>query len=225
MTKHTQNPQAGMTIVELLVAVVVTALVSTVILNFSIDSIRTSSIQTAKSELLDDARNGLDRVANDIRISTVADQNNRWDDSNSPGAPGNLLSWSSDASTLILATSAMDSGRNIIFDDPLNYITEKNNLVYFVSNGTLYRRILAAPVTGNTAKTSCPEGNATATCPTDAVVIRNVSNFQVRYINANDIDVVPSEARAIELQITVTDDVFGESVSASYVTRMVFRNG
>lgn len=219
------SSETGMTVIELIIAIVVTAILSTVILTFMIDNLRTSSMQFARQDLLTDARIGLDRVTSDIRLSSAADDNNRWQDAYAPGAPGDQLSWVSDSDTLVLARSAVSTSGSIIFDDPLSYITAKNNLIYFVSNNTLYKRILAAPVANNAAKTTCPKANSSPSCPADSVVMHNVSLFQVKYIDASNAEVPPSDARAVELRLTLTDDVFGSSVSSSYTTRMVFRNG
>lgn len=221
---HSQS-QSGMTVPELVVAITVTALLSTVLLVFMTDNLRTSSKQFARQELLSDARIGLDKVANEIRRSSVTDSSNRWNDTHAPGAPLNPLSWTSNGTTLVLASSAVHTSGNVMFDDALNYVTLKNNVIFFTRDGILYRRTLAAPTPGNSAKTTCPAANASASCPADAIVMRNVSEFTVRYINADDAVVAPSDARAIELKITLSDDVFGEAVSASYTTRMVFRNG
>tara|TARA_B100002049_G_C16021348_1_gene350380 strand:- start:363 stop:1040 length:678 start_codon:yes stop_codon:yes gene_type:complete len=217
--------QLGMTLPELIVAISVTVVISTVIVNFMIDNIRTSSAQSARQSLLGSARITLDKVTNDIRHSAAADDNNRWNDPHSPGAPGNQLSWQSNANTLVLATAAKNTSGDIIFDDPSNYITAKNNYVYFVQNGILYKRIIASPVANNAAKTTCPEASSSPSCPKDTVVVRDVKSFSVAYINADNTSVTPSSARAVELTLTLEDKVFGESVNASYKTRMVFRNG
>lgn len=220
----THSKQSGLTVPELVVSITVIAMLSTVLLVFMTDNLRTSAKQFARQELLSDARTGLDRVANDIRHSSVADANNRWSDSHAP-TPLNPYSWNSNNSTLILASSAVHNSGSVIFDDILNYITLKNNIIFFTRDGVLYKRTLAAPAPGNSAKTTCPATNASSTCPADSIIMRNVSEFTVRYINANDSVVAPSDARAIELTIQLTDDVFGEAVSARYTTRMVFRNG
>lgn len=222
---HRKHRQAGFTIPELLVALIVTAILSTVVVNYMIDNLRSSSIETSRQNLLGDAYSGLDRVGTDVQLSSEADGTNRWDDSHAPGAPTNLQSWASDASTVVLAISAVDTSGKVIFDDPLNYVTAKDNHVYFVSYRTLYRRIIAAPVNGNAAKTTCPQANSSPSCPADAVVMRNVSAFSVKYIDASNVEVDPSEARAVELTIQLSNNTYGTNISASYKTRMVFRNG
>lgn len=219
------NNQHGVTMPELLIALVLTAILSGVIVSFMTDNIRGSTLQTAKAELLSDAHAGLNTTANDIRLSTQADINNRWQDAHAPNAPINLFSWQSNGSTLVLATPAEDTNGNIIFDDQLNYISAKNNKIYYVKDGTLYRRILAAPEDDNKAKTTCPSSQASSDCPADKAVLQNVTDFTVKYFNEQNQQVAPADARSIELSITLSKVLYGEDVHASYTTRMVFRNG
>lgn len=226
MIRISRNPnQSGMTLVELLIALVITGLLMTVIVGFSTDKLRDSALQGAKNDLLTNAQTGLNRVTNDIRLANSADDQNRWSDNNAPGAPGDLYSWNSSASVLILAIAAQDSSGNILFDDAHDYVSAKNNSIYYVSNGTLWRRTLAAPKTGNAATTSCPSSTANATCPADRRVLDDVSDFQVTYYDGSDQQVDPSSARSIKLQVTLTRHVYGQNITVSYTTRMVFRNG
>lgn len=216
--------QSGFTIVEVLVAVIVTSLLVMVIMNFMADSLVNYAINIARRDLLVEAQEGLDKIADETRLSANADQNNRWQDTHAPNAPGNLLSWSSDNDTLILATAAQNANKDIIFSDPAQYITEKNNNIYFVNNGTLYRRIIASPVAGNAAKTTCPRSAATGTCPADEALISNISRFVIRYIDGNGAAVSPTNARSIELEIDLSRQYYGRNITADYKTRMVFRN-
>jgi hypothetical protein len=204
---------------------VISGLVVAAVLGFMTSNLSTSAVETARAELLSEAHIGLDRTANDIRLSTSADDNNRWQDNNAPGAPSNTLSWQSDGDTLVLATSAEDASGNILFEDALDYITVKNNIIYFAQNGTLYKRILAAPAAGNSAKTTCPAASASSSCPADTVVLQNVTSFSVKYINGQNQQVTPTNARSIELSVTVSRTRFGRPITADYTTRMVFRNG
>ena len=218
------NSNSGFTVVEMLAATAIAGILIVLVMSFTVDAFVRISVDSAQSDMLSDAHLGLDAITNDIRLSAAADTANRWEDANSPGAPGDPYSWVSDTDTIVLATAATDSNRNILFDDALHYISSKNNNVYFVSNGTLYKRTLAAPVVDNEAKTSCPKDVATTACPADRALINNVTNFSVRYINGNDQDVTPDNARSIELSVSMRQTKYGETISADYVTRTVFRN-
>lgn len=216
--------RSGFTIVEVLVAVTVTSILLMVIMNFMADGLVNLAVVQAKRDLLIQSQEALDQISDETRVSANADLNNRWNDENSPGAPGNLLSWESNGNTLILATAAQDSSKNIIFADSSNYITEKNNIIYFVQNGTLYKRTLASTVANNAAKTTCPASTATSDCPADQDLIDNVTNFSVEYLDGNDNEVTPTNARSVRMNIALSRLYYGRTITADYTTRMVFRN-
>ncbi|CAN5119893.1 hypothetical protein BH09PAT3_BH09PAT3_2810 [soil metagenome] len=210
--------------VEVLVAISATTLMILVITNYMMRTLQTSTLETIKGNIQREIQLTLDFVAADIRISANADQNNRNPDANSPGGTGNQYGWTSSASTLVLATAATTTNGTIIFTDAANYITTKNNIVYFVSGGTLYKRILAASVAGNGAKTTCPASKITASCPGDKELLHNVTSFTVTYLDGSNNSVIPTDARSVELSLTATKTQYKKSQSASYTTRMVFRN-
>lgn len=214
--------QGGFTLLELLISIGVITVLSFVVILFFTNMLRETASIGARADLLHEAQLTLDKIGNDIRLSANADQNNRWPDGNAPG--GNQYGWASNSSTLILATAVQNSDGDILFEDPAQYITYKNNNIYFLQNGTLYRRTLAADVTGNTAKTTCPAASASANCPRDGELLHNVDGFSIRYINGEGNDVTPTDARSIELTISLSKNALQQRISVSYTTRMVFRN-
>lgn len=218
-----RSSQLGFTITELLVAIIVGTILSGAIMGFMTDELKQSTISLAKAGLLHDAEVGLDTTANDIRLSSNADDNNRWQDANAPVA-GSPYSWQSNSTTLILATAATDTSGNIIWQDANNYIPYKNNIIYFLQNGTLYKRILAADVANNSAVTSCPASSATASCPADRIMLQNVSSFSIAYHDGNGADVVPSSARSVVLTVTLSKTEYNQALTETYTTQMVFRN-
>ncbi|MFO0781810.1 MAG: hypothetical protein U0524_02865 [Candidatus Saccharimonadales bacterium] len=214
----------GFSVVELLVVISVTTILVIIISTFLITNLQQSTIATLKGTMLNEAQQSLDLAANDIRLSANADTNNRWPDVNGPSGAANPLSWESNGTTLVLATAAEDRNGTVIFSDAKNYITEKNNSIYFVKNGTLYKRTLASTATNNAAKTSCPAAKATASCPADKALLQNVKSFAVTYKDGDDAAVAPSDARSVELAVTVSKPMYQRDISVSYKTRMVFRN-
>lgn len=216
--------QHGMTIPELLVAMTVTVIMVTVISGFMLDNMQQSTIAEAKAKILHETQLSLDLVSDDVRLSANADLNNRWPDNNGPGGVSNPYSWTSNSSTMVVATSAENTAGDIIFSDPNNYITEKNNLVYFVQNGTLYKRTIASPVAGNSEKTSCPAASASTACPKDKQLLSNVTAFTITYLDGYNQPVTPTDARSVEINIQVTKNVYKRDLTADYTTRMVFRN-
>lgn len=211
----------GYTVAELAIALSVTSILIIIIIGFMTSSLTQYTTDTTRANLLNSAQVGFDVATSDIRLSANADQNNRWPDSN---APGGDFSWSSDSDTLVLARAAEDEDGNIIFADPAEYISYKNNVVYFLENGTLYKRTIAGPDAANTAVTTCPAASANASCPADRVILENVIAFEVRYYDEQDQTVSPAEARSIELNARLEKEQFGQPVTVDYTTRMVFRN-
>ncbi len=214
----------GFTLVELMITIGLMALLMGVVLTFAMNSLVQYAKTEVRTDLLNEAQTGLDVINNDIRLSGNADLNNRISDDNAPGAPDDKLSWLSDSDTLILATATEDTNKNIIFADPALYISEKDNNVYYLDNGTLYKRTLANEVSGNSAKTTCPPPQATETCPADRKLLNNVETFQVKYFNDQNSEVTPTDARSIELFVKLQKTSYGQPLSVEYSTRMVFRN-
>lgn len=216
--------ERGFTLVELMITIGLTALLMGVVITFMTNSIVQYAKTESRSSLLNEAQVGLDVISSDIRLSGNADLNNRISDNYAPSAPGNKLSWQSDNDILILATATKDNNDNIIFADPALYISEKDNNVYYLQGGNLYRRTLANNVAGNSAKTTCPATFATPTCPADKKLLSNVASFQVKYYNDQNVEVTPTDARSIELYVKLQKPAYGQQISVDYSTRMVFRN-
>lgn len=213
--------ESGYTLVEVTIALVVTGVLIFSILNFTTNTLVQYSETEARSSLLSEAQTALDIANNDIRLSASADQNNRWEDDN---APGDVYGWESDGNTLVLATAAEDGNGEILFADPSEYISEKNNIVYFVDNGSLYKRVIAAPVSGNSATTTCPAAEATAGCPADKELLDDVNSFSVDYLDDAGNEVAPTSARSVELNLELYTEEFSKPISVNYTTGMVFRN-
>lgn len=212
---------SGFTLVELLITCILIGIMGVVIAGFMTSWLSGYSETNARTNLLDNAESALDTITADIRLSGSADTNNRWPDPNGPG--GNQYGWASNSSTLVLAKIAVDKNNNVIFSDPNDYITLKDNEVYFVSGGTLYRRTLASGNSDDIAVTTCPPPG-TASCPADQVIATGVTNFSVQYYDANENQVAPADARSINLDLTLAAQSGSQSITASYNTRMVFRN-
>lgn len=213
---------SGYTLVEVTIALTVTGMIMLAILGFTTNMLVQYSEANVRTDLLSEAQKALDIANNDIRLSASADDTNRWPDTN---APEGDFSWESGDDTLVLATAVEDTGGDISFADESEYISHKNNIIYFVSEGSLYKRVLAAPVANNSATTTCPESGASSECPEDSLELDNVSNFNVRYFDGNNNEVEPTNARSVEITVELYEEEFSRPISVNYTTRMVFRNG
>lgn len=214
----------GFTVVEMVAAVAITGILVVLIMTFLVNTIVNNSIRTAQADLLREAQLTLDLLARDVRLSANVDANNRWPDNNAPDAPTDLFSWESGQDTLILAIAAQNTAREVLFEDAVHYITLKNNSIFYLQNGALYRRILAANHPDNRSRTTCPGSAASSSCPADTKLINDVTDFSVRYYNNDNEEVEPENARSVELSLTLSQIKYGRSITAEYSTRTVFRN-
>ena len=215
----------GFTLIEVMTATVVSSILMISIMTFMVNSMVNNSVRTARADLLREAQLALDVMLNDVRLSADVDPNNRIPDDNSPDAVATEgLGWISDADTLVLATAAQDNSGNIIFADAGHYLTEKNNVIYYLDGSTLYKRTVAAPLTDNAMVTSCPPALATAGCPADRLSVQNVQSMVFRYFDATNTEVTPANASSVEASLTLSQVKFSRTITVTYSTRMVFRN-
>lgn len=216
-----RNNQSGFTLVELAVATAVTGILILVIMGFTINSFAQISVTEARGDLIREAQFSLDTLTEDARLSSNSFEETALLD---PNAPNSDDKWAGDESTLILATAAQDKDRKILFADPLQYSSHKNNKVYFVNNGTLYRRTIATDVPNNALKTTCPKQQISANCPGDSMLANNVSSFIVKYYDNSGEEVSPAQARSIEVTLKLEKRKYSQDIKAEYKTRTVFRN-
>lgn len=214
--------QRGFTLPELIIVMLVISILSLTTANFIVDWLQQSSLAQARTSLLLSSQNAVTNIDNDIELSGSVDTSNRWPDPNGPG--GNQFGWSSGTQVLILAKIATDSTGNVIFSDQAKYITQKDDIIYFLSGTTLYRRVLKSTSSNDAAKTTCPQSDATVACPADQVIAKNVSSLSIVYYDANNNAVTPDNARSVQVSITIAEPLNNQRISASYSSRMVFRN-
>lgn len=220
--KSLKNEQTGFTLVELTLVMIITSILALTMANFIETWLQQSSLAESRAALLLNAENALDNITTDIKLSGSVDTNNRWPDPYGPG--GNQYGWTSGNQVLVLAKAAVDSNNNIIFIDPAKYISQKDNEIYYLSGTTLYRRTLASSSSGDAAITTCPPADATSSCPADLTIATGVTNLAFTYYDQNGNAATPADARSVGIAITLTSTLGGQTVSASYSTRMVFRN-
>jgi len=217
-----QKSQSGFTLIELLVVMIIMGVLSLSLANFITNWLQASTLAQDRASLLTNAETALDTVTNDIKLSGDADENNRWADANGPD--GNQFGWTSGSQVLVLAKAAVDGSNNIIFSDPAKYISQKDNEIYYLSGATLYRRTLASNSSNDAAVTTCPPADATQSCPADETVATGVTSLAFTYYDADENTVSPSDARSVQVAITLSKTEDNKTISASYTTRMVFRN-
>lgn len=213
----------GFTLIELVIATAIISILTLMMGNFVAGRIADNAVKNATAELQLQTQIALDSIGQDIKLSANIDSSNRWEDDYAPGAPADLFSWDSDSDTLILARPVIKTDNTVAFEDPQTYITYKDNVIYFLSKGTLYKRILASEVNDNKAQTTCPVGGNG--CPADdALLADNVDVFSIVYYDANDNAVSAQNARSVEVTLRVSRQAFNETLEVEESIRSVFRN-
>jgi prepilin-type N-terminal cleavage/methylation domain-containing protein len=217
--------QKGFTIIELIVAVSIVSVIGLLVIGFLTDGSSDSLRSITRTDLQYQSQAALDIANKDIKYATGATTNNIWPDSHSPGAPGNLYSWVSDGDTLVLASPATNASGAYLYADAATYLPHKNNIIYFIQSGNLYRRIIAAAIPGNSVVTTCPQASASPTCPADMLVSSDVSGFTVSYLDESNNPVAPSGAHALKLDLQLREITGAQTIETSYTIHVVFRNG
>lgn len=215
--------QCGYTLVELTIA---TAIISTIILllmNFMSVRISDFAAKSARSSIQLQAQKALDIISRDIKHSASVSGHNQWADIHSPDSPTNNFSWTSDSDTLILAHPAINTSGQVAFQDAQGYISYKDDFIYFVKDKTLYKRILAAPITNNRAVTTCPAG--TSGCPIDIKLAEDVELFYMQYFATGEgAGEDPAPSRSVDVTLKINKKIFGKDIIEEKREHTTFRN-
>lgn len=254
----------GFTLVELLL---VTPMVLLIIASFVVVIVSLTGDALANREQLVQARDtqdALDRIEQDIRLSNRFLAESRIPITSPQGLNNDATKFSNVSSTdgqaLILQSFATDDNplintRNLVFlsnspnqcSDPL--VTSNSpsytNIVYFVKNSTLYRRVIMpynpipAPCSTPWQRTTCAAGQVNGTsCKTeDAILANNVSALSIDYYttpssttpisDASSVSLTPAvrdaalvSASSLRASITLTDTASGRDISYSGASRV-----
>ncbi len=245
----------GFTIVELLIVMVVGSILM-VLLFGPLDDLYQSNVRGTKEVIqYTDVHNALRSIEHDISLSTAFNKANTITD-----PTGKLWSWTGDGSgkrTLITTNYAttIDEGndtagaRTLVFSGTGCKTPLTNNYVYFVSNGTLYRRLLrntTTPCSGYSIgqKQTCAVGDTDSACKgVDAVIATSVTKFTVDYYGTSssttplDSDggspphtkytnsAAPGNARSIVITLTAKNGNGSNAVTSSGSLRITRVNG
>ncbi|HSH31778.1 MAG TPA: prepilin-type N-terminal cleavage/methylation domain-containing protein [Candidatus Saccharimonadales bacterium] len=226
------SQQAGFTLIELLISITMISVLALVVSEFY--SQRLVSYARSYSQILlqTNTKQAVETMMRDIKSAQNVEPNNSLPDDNSPGAPADPYSWASTPGSpgvpavLVLAVPALDSGGNLLYSDALHNAVYVNNLVYYIdSAGILYKRVIANPIAGNAAVTTCPPALASPACPADAKVVEDVADLQIAYyLDGNTATTTPSDATMVEATLKQTRISFGRSYNSTLTSRARLRN-
>ncbi|HSX41463.1 MAG TPA: type II secretion system protein [Candidatus Saccharimonadales bacterium] len=225
--KHLRS-QSGFSLLELLTSIVVIGILAVVVADFYTNRLIDYARTDTSIILQTNTKQALETMEKDLKSARTIEASNQWSDINGPG--GDQYGWASSTgspSTLVVSVPAIDTSGNLIYVDAQHTALQTNDVVYYVnsSNGILYRRIIANPVAGNTAVSTCPPASATSSCPPDGKVIEDVANLVAAYYDGNgDPTTIVDNVYSMDVTLTQTRSRFGRTFSNTLTSRVTLRN-
>ncbi|MCA9333015.1 hypothetical protein KDA00_04030 [Candidatus Saccharibacteria bacterium] len=147
--------------------------------------------------------------------------------------PSGGWTYNSNPKTLIISTAALTTNPrsenrdfvyintegcdpSVIEDNSILY----NNVIYFTSGTSLYKRILSAPSSMTTCgasykKQTCPQGQSSSSCPADILVTDKLDSFSITYYDTgNNVITDPALAEKVKVDLVLKDKAFAEDIYA-----------
>jgi prepilin-type N-terminal cleavage/methylation domain-containing protein len=214
--------QAGVTLIELLVVIGVSSALFVSFTTVSVylygDTVRSSLY----AQLATESQSVLRSIVEELRQSSSIRTSNANTDLNAPGG-----GWTTSNSNLILiiSTPVLNSSNQFIIN-PATGDPYQNEIVYFNSNGKLYKRYIAdSAASGNTRKTTCPQASSSSTCPADVLLTSNFKTMSFTFYDQDDVvtNNIP-DARSIKLNVNMERKSFGKTLTFNNTMRITIRN-
>lgn len=199
--------QKGFTISELLVVIVVSSLLMGLVFNFFWQYWQYAERSQSDLDTFTSRLDVGDFIREAVGTSTGLITQNSIEDTNANvpdpvagstfwltihAVPSTITLSAADQPVLYFKRFSQNSSRQIIYNGTTPY--EDEYVIYLNSGGELRVRTLANPsATGNAAATSCPPALATASCPSDRMLIDGIQSIERQYFSrsGNLIDYTP----------------------------------
>jgi Tfp pilus assembly protein FimT len=234
---HLTRHDGGFTIPELLIMIIVTAILTTFVVDFSLNYWRASATLENDSETLVTRLNAGDALRDALNpVSALISQNSIQDSNTAnPDATAGAAYWTAlhaiPGTTNMPATGttplfyyqapSITSSKSFIMNGTAPY---QDEYVLYLSGSTkqlLLRTLVNPSATGDKFKTSCPANLASTTCPADRILATDVSSVGLRYF---------SRSGNVINYTSITDPVTGayigpdfQSVEVAEITINFFR--
>jgi Tfp pilus assembly protein PilW len=214
--------QAGLTIVELLLAMAISSLLAGVLLSITVNYYGSIIRSNQTTEMYVEAQQSLRAIIEDIRLADSINASGALADTHAPG--GGWVT-SDAANVLIIGSPAITNARDIIYDSTTGN-PYRNELVYFVSGNALYKRTIQNPAAaGNTAVTSCPEAASSSSCPPDKVYSQHTNNLTLTYYDTDSaVTANPTLARSVKIGVQMSRKSFGKTITINDTILATLRN-
>ena len=217
-----KSRQFGFTVVEMAIAITVAGFLAAALFVATFGYYADVSRAETSASLAMESQTILTQMTEDTRLADAISTTNAITDANAPAG-----GWvTSDPSNVIIIESpADDSNHNIIYN-PDTGSPYRNEFIYFNSNGSMYKRLLANPdAVGNTALTTCPASKASPSCPPDILFSSSVANLNFTfYDSSGNTTADAASARSVQLQVDMSKKSFGRTITLNNSTRVTLRN-
>lgn len=217
-----KNQESGFSLVELMMAIAISAILSTVLVAFTLTYVADVFRSRAAAELAVESHFVLQSMIEDIRLADGIATNNDITDANAPegGWATNDLS-----NQLIINSPAVTDDRDIIYDESTGY-PYRNQFIYFISGEILYKRVLAnALANENSAITTCPPDSSSSSCPADKDYTSNIDNLTLVFYDIdNAVTADPAAARSVKVGIVMSRRTFGKTITLNNTIQTTLRN-
>lgn len=231
---HSPSLQKGFTLLEILIMSPVVFITVIVIIGYLFGQYGQLTQQGALINLQVEAQNATFSMQDDIffaRAFNTTINNNLVD----PFQPNGGWTYNSNPPRLIVSTVATTADHRSPDRKPVYINTygcspqetlEKNdelynNVIYFVSGTTLYKRTLTAPSGMATCgssylKQNCPAANANNACPADHVLTDKLQSLIITYYDTdNNVTSSPAAAEKVQVTVNLKDRAFAEDITAN----------
>jgi prepilin-type N-terminal cleavage/methylation domain-containing protein len=214
--------QAGFTIVEMLVAIALMAIIGIVFLGLSVNYFVVISRNNALAEMTVSSQNLLRSTVENIRFGDGVRQINQISDANAP-----FGGWSTSNTNfvIIIAVPALNTSHQYIIDASTGS-PYMNELIYYKSGTTLMERKLAnTNATGNTLATTCPPASATTACSADIQLAKYVNSMVFTlYDQDNNQTNNSTLARSVKISLNMQRNAPGNPINLTTNMQVTLRN-
>lgn len=212
----------GFTITELNITLIVGALVLLTVSAVFTNYFTLITRNNLYVEMTADSQNLLRSMTEELRYGAGVRQTNTIADANMPTEGWNT---NNDDFVIIIAVPVKDSDGNYIIDTNTGS-AYKNEYVYFKDGIFLYKRVLANPeAIGNTATTTCPAGQTSASCPADVQLVEGIDTIVFQLFDQDDYSTTdPLLARSVHIFVSMEKDTFGQPIRVDNNLRITLRN-
>lgn len=234
-----QLSQMGFTLIEILVISPIMIVTVLATITFLFNEFGQITKQNGQLNLQLEAQNILFGLQDDIWYSNrfVSDQNANLVDTY---APSGGWVYNTTPPTLIISTAALTKNHRDPNRQPI-YLNEStctpvdgngvnsvlyNNIIYFVSGSSLYKRTLTAPsglavCSSLYSNQTCPTDHISSTCPADILLSDHINTFNITYYDTgNSTTLTPENAESVKIDLGLKDKAYGEDILASSSLRL-----